>query len=174
VILTGVGLRTLVDTLSQTCPPDRLAALLASTTLVARGPKPVAALRQLSLIPQVRAPEPNTSHELLSALDIEAPVGGRRVAVLEYGVANDELVAGLESRGGNVLRVPLYRWALPKDTGPLRDAVSRLAQGSTTSCRPPPSLASPAPSTNRSNDSSWPRSDRFAARPSSNMAFPST
>jgi uroporphyrinogen-III synthase len=131
VILTGVGLRTLVDTLSHTCPPDRLAGLLAATTLVARGPKPVAELRQLGLTPHVRVPEPNTSHELLSALDAEAPVDGRRVAVLEYGVTNDELIAGLESRGATVVRVPLYRWALPEDTGPLRDAIGRLAEGST-------------------------------------------
>jgi len=129
-MLTGVGLRMLVDTLAEACPPERLAALLASATLVARGPKPVAELRRIGLTPHVRVPEPNTWHELLSALDAEAPVAGRRVAVLEYGVANDELIAGLASRGAKVLRVPLYRWALPEDTRPLRDAASRLAGGS--------------------------------------------
>jgi uroporphyrinogen-III synthase len=131
VLLTGVGLRTLADTLAEACPPELLAALLGSATLVARGPKPVAELRRLGLTPHVRVPEPNTWHELLAALDAEAPVAGQRVAVLEYGVANDELIAGLASRGANVLRVPLYRWALPEDTRPLRDAVSRLAGGST-------------------------------------------
>lgn len=130
VLLTGVGLRTLADTLAEVCPRERLAALLGSVTLVARGPKPVAELRRLGLAPDVRVPEPNTWHELLAALDSEAPVAGQRVAVLEYGVANDELIAGLASRGAEVQRVPLYRWALPEDTRPLRAAVTRLAGGS--------------------------------------------
>lgn len=130
ILLTGVGLRTLVETLSEACPPERLATLLASATLVARGPKPVAELRRIGLTPHVRVPEPNTWHELLSALDTDAPVAGQRVAVLEYGIANNELIASLASRGAKVLRVPLYSWALPDDTRPLRAAVSLLAGGS--------------------------------------------
>jgi hypothetical protein len=38
IALTGVALRTL----AERCPPERLAAALARTTLVARGPKPIA------------------------------------------------------------------------------------------------------------------------------------
>ena len=37
--------------------------------VVARGPKPVAALKELGISPVVTAPEPNTWRELLSALD---------------------------------------------------------------------------------------------------------
>ncbi len=123
IVLTGVGLRTL----AERCPPERLAASLARTTLVARGPKPIAELRKLGLMPQVSVPEPNTWREILSTLDAQAPVGGLRVAVLEYGVTNEELIAELESRGAEVFRVALYRWALPDDSRPLRQAVSRLA-----------------------------------------------
>src|SRR2546427_11563572 len=123
IALTGVGLRTL----TERCPPDRLTASLARTTLVARGPKPIAELRKLGLSPQVSVPEPNTWREILRALDAHAPVGDLRVAVLEYGVSNEELITGLESRGAEVLRVALYRWALPEDPRPLQHAVSRLA-----------------------------------------------
>jgi uroporphyrinogen-III synthase len=123
IVLTGVALRTL----SERCPPDRLAASLARTTLVARGPKPIAELRKLGLTPQVRVPEPNTWREILATLDAQAPVGGLRVVVLEYGVTNEELITELERRGADVLRVALYRWALPEDPRPLREAVSRLA-----------------------------------------------
>lgn len=123
IALTGVGLRTL----AERCPPERLATSLVRTTLVARGPKPIAELRKLGLTPQVRVPEPNTWREILSTLDAQAPVGGLRVAVLEYGVTNQELIAELESRGAEVLRVALYRWALPEDPRPLQEAVSRLA-----------------------------------------------
>jgi uroporphyrinogen-III synthase len=78
-------------------------------------------------MPQVSVPEPNTWREILSTLDAQAPVVGLRVAVLEYGVTNEELITELESRGAEVWRVALYRWALPDDSRQLREAVSRLA-----------------------------------------------
>jgi uroporphyrinogen-III synthase len=127
IFLTGVGLRTLVAALRDRCDPERFADLLRRTTIVARGPKPVAALRELGLVPHIAAPEPNTWRELIGALDDAGPIEGRHIAVQEYGMANDELIAALRSRGARVLRVPVYRWALPLDTGPLYDGVRRLA-----------------------------------------------
>jgi uroporphyrinogen-III synthase len=129
VMMTGVGVRTLAETLADRCSPGRIAASLSRATLVARGPKPVAALRKLGLPPQIRVPEPNTWREILSSLDAHAPVREHRVAVLEYGVTNEQLIAQLEARGAEVFRVPLYRWALPEDMRPLQEAVSRLASG---------------------------------------------
>jgi uroporphyrinogen-III synthase len=129
ILLTGVGTRTLVKALAPRCAPERLAELLARTTIVARGPKPVAALRELGLAPHVTVPEPNTWREILATLDERSPVRGRRVAVQEYGRSNPELLAGLRDRGADVLAVPVYRWALPEDAGPLEDAVGRLAAG---------------------------------------------
>lgn len=127
IMLTGVGVRTLAGALAETCPPERLAELLRRTTLVPRGPKPIAALRELGLKPQVVVPEPNTWREILAALDADGSLQGRRIAVQEYGKPNPELIAGLEARGAAVLRVPVYVWALPEDKGPLEDAVRRLA-----------------------------------------------
>src|SRR5437879_13908807 len=109
IALTGVGLRTL----TERCPPDRLTAALARTTLVARGPKPVAELRKLGLMPQVSVPEPNTWREILATLDPQAPVGALRLAVLEYGHSNDELVVELEHLGAAGVRVALARRAAP-------------------------------------------------------------
>jgi uroporphyrinogen-III synthase len=129
ILLTGVGVRTLAAALAGTCPPERLASLLEPTTLVARGPKPVAALRELGLKPDVTVPEPNTWREVLTTLDGETALEGRRVAVQEYGKSNPELIDGLAARGADVFRVPVYLWALPEDTGPLEDAVRRLAGG---------------------------------------------
>ena len=51
------------------------------------------------------------------------------MAVQEYGVSNPELIAGLEERGAQVTRVPVYQWALPEDTGPLRAAIQGIAEG---------------------------------------------
>jgi uroporphyrinogen-III synthase len=129
ILLTGVGTRALVEAVRARCPTERLVELLRTVPIVARGPKPVAALRALGLTPAVRAPEPNTWRELLSAIDRELPVGGRRVAVQEYGKPSRELLDGLCTRGADVLRVPVYRWALPLDVAPLRAAIERIVTG---------------------------------------------
>jgi len=127
VFLTGVGLRTLVAALGDLCSSQRLAELLRRTTIVTRGPKPIAALREIGLTPHITAPEPHTWRELVAALEASEAVNGRHIAVQEYGMANDELIAALLARGARVLRVPVYRWALPEDTGPLYAGVRHLA-----------------------------------------------
>lgn len=129
ILLTGVGTRALVEAVRPRCPTERLVELLRGVKIVARGPKPVAALRALDLAADVRVPEPNTWRELLDTLDRELPVRGLRVAVQEYGKANPALLDGLTARGAEVLRVPVYRWALPHDLAPLRAAIARLVAG---------------------------------------------
>ncbi|TAK03527.1 helix-turn-helix domain-containing protein [bacterium] len=47
----------------------------------------------------------------------------------EYRVSNPELIAGLEARGAKVSPVPVYRWALSEDTGPLRSALEEMLAG---------------------------------------------
>jgi uroporphyrinogen-III synthase len=131
IFLTGVGTRALAAALAARCPRERFAELLRAATVVVRGPKPVAALRELGVVPNVLVPEPNTWRELLATLDAAAPVTGRRVAVQEYGRSNDELLDGLRARGAEVLRVPVYRWDYPEDPGPLRDGVTRFADAAT-------------------------------------------
>lgn len=130
ILLTGVGTRTLVAAVESACPRDELTSLLAHTVLVARGPKPVAALRELGLVPRLTAPEPNTWRELLALLDAELPLAGKRVALQEYGITNPELVGGLEARAASVFRVPVYQWALPLDLAPLRAGIESWARGS--------------------------------------------
>ncbi len=129
ILLTGVGTRALVEAVREVCFPEQLAELLRSVPLVARGPKPVAALRALGLNATLRVPEPNTWRELLETLDRELPVAGLRVAVQEYGKPNEALLEGLRTRGADVLRVPVYRWALPEDLAPLQNAIERLVAG---------------------------------------------
>lgn len=129
ILLTGVGTRALAAALAPRCPRDRFAELLRATTIVARGPKPVAALRELDLVPTVLVPEPHTWREILAALDAAVPLAGRCVAVQEYGRSNGDLLEALRARGADVLRVPVYRWDYPEDQGPLRAGVARLADG---------------------------------------------
>jgi len=127
ILLTGVGTRTLAA--ASGLPAEQFAALLSRARIVARGPKPVAALRELGLAPDVVVPEPNTWRELLATLDASLPVKGLRVAVQEYGRTNPELIDGLRDRQATVLRVPIYRWDYPEDAAALRDGVARLAAG---------------------------------------------
>jgi len=129
ILLTGVGTRTLVAAVAGSYTREKVAAALQRATVVARGPKPVAALKELGLAPDISVPEPNTWRDILSELDRQADVRGRRIAVQEYGVTNRELIAGLEARGAEVVRVPVYRWALPEDTAPLRAAIRKILDG---------------------------------------------
>ncbi|MDA1185736.1 MAG: uroporphyrinogen-III synthase, partial [Acidobacteria bacterium] len=130
VFLTGVGTRALLDIVDRAGSREAFVAALGKTRVVARGPKPLAVLRELKVPVWVTAPEPNTWRDLLAALDATGvPLSGLRVAVQEYGVSNPELLQGLEARGAVVTRVPVYRWALPEDVAPLRSAVSSLAAG---------------------------------------------
>jgi uroporphyrinogen-III synthase len=130
ILLTGVGTRALLEAVATKHARDAFVAALAKTKVVARGPKPMAVLRELNVPAWVTVPEPNTWRELLAAIDATGEsIAGRRVAVQEYGKTNDELLQGLEARGASVTRVPVYRWSLPEDVGPLRAAVGGIARG---------------------------------------------
>lgn len=126
---TGVGVRYLAQAMESRIPRETWRAALARTRVVARGPKPAAALRELGARLDFQVPEPNTWHESLATFDAQLPVAGLRIAVQEYGQPIPELIAGLRDRGAIVTRVPVYRWSLPEDTGPLRAAIAAIAEG---------------------------------------------
>jgi uroporphyrinogen-III synthase len=130
IFLTGVGTRALVNVIEPAYSRDAFAAALAGTRIVARGPKPLAVLRELKVPIWIAVPEPNTWQELVTAIDARAeerPLRGARVAVQEYGVSNTRLLDALRDRGAEVTRVPVYRWALPEDLEPLKNAVTAIA-----------------------------------------------
>jgi uroporphyrinogen-III synthase len=126
VLLTGVGTRLLDRALATRYPPGRFAEALRGLTVVARGSKPVAVLREMNVTPHVVVPEPNTWREVLAAT---AGRPERRIAVQEYGKPSPELLDGFRARGAEVSTVRVYQWDLPEDTGPLRKAARRVAAG---------------------------------------------
>lgn len=126
ILLTGVGTRLLAKVLAARYPEERFPGALRALTVVARGPKPAAALREMGVTPAVVAPEPNTWRELVAAVEGRPE---RRIAVQEYGRSNPDLLAALRARGAEVATVRVYGWDLPEDTGPLREAARRLARG---------------------------------------------
>jgi uroporphyrinogen-III synthase len=129
ILLTGVGTTALFDLLKTRFPWSSIAAALKQTALVARGPKPVAALKAFGLQPTLTVPEPNTWIEVVSTLDEYRPVKGLRVAVQEYGTSNPDLLEALQQRGAEVFQVPIYRWALPENLEPLRQALDEVIAG---------------------------------------------
>src|SRR2546422_415003 len=90
VLLTGVGTRLLGQILSTRYPASRLAEALRGVTVVARGPKPMAVLREMN-VPAIIVPEPNTWREVLATTEGRSD---RSVAVQEYGKSNPELLEG--------------------------------------------------------------------------------
>lgn len=129
VFLTGVGAAALMETLTIRWSLEQILEALGRTTIVVRGPKPVAVLNGWKLRIDHRAPEPNTWHELLQTMVSQISLAGKTIAIQEYGKPSDELYRELEQRGATVQAVPVYRWALPDDTEPLRDAVRQTIEG---------------------------------------------
>lgn len=107
-------------------PLERLGTALRRAAIVSRGPKPLPVLRALCVPVAVVIPEPNTWKEIVQAVAMRPE---RRMAVQEYGRPNLEMNAALEGLGSAVTPIAIYRWELPADLAPLREAVRRLASG---------------------------------------------
>jgi uroporphyrinogen-III synthase len=127
IFLTGVGARALSKVLESVHPTEKFFEALRKVSVVARGPKPVAVLREWNVPIAVAAPEPNTWREVLRAIDdSKLDLRDKHVAVQEYGVSNPELLEGLREQGARVTPVPVYQWDLPEDKAPLRAAVNSI------------------------------------------------
>ena len=126
IFLTGVGTRLLRQTLATRWADETFSDALRMLTVVARGPKPAAALREMNVPVAVSVPEPNTWRELLKAIEGRPE---RRIAVQEYGKTNADLLNGLRCLGAEVTTVRVYQWDLPEDTAPLREAIRRIGGG---------------------------------------------
>ena len=130
VLLTGVGTEAMLDVADSQQLKDELLEAMQQIPILVRGPKPAAVLSKLGLKYAVKAPEPNTWHELLTAIDAaELSFDGKLFAVQEYGIPNPEFYDSLTKNGAKVLPIPVYRWALPDDTQPLKDAIQQTIEG---------------------------------------------
>ena len=130
ILLTGVGTEALFDVARSQGLYDELIHVMTKTPIIVRGPKPAAVLSKVGLKYVVRAPEPNTWRELLTAIDdAKFELNGKRVVVQEYGLPNIRLYNELQNRGVTVTACPVYRWALPENTEPLESAIRQTAEG---------------------------------------------
>jgi len=131
IFMTGVGSRALAQAAEAVCAREEFLAALTRTRVIVRGPKPAAAMRDFGVPVALAVPEPNTWREIVKALDEDTekiPLKGRRIAVQEHGEPSPELYAALRERCAEVVPVRVYRWELPEDIAPLKDAIRALIE----------------------------------------------
>src|SRR5260370_28482892 len=127
VFLTGVGARALSSVLEGVHPTEKFFQALRKVSVVARGPKPLAVLREWNVPVAIAAPGPNTWREVLQAIDDKKlDLLAMQVAVQEYGISNPELLEGLRDRGARVTPLPVYQWDLAEAKTPLQRAVNSI------------------------------------------------
>lgn len=129
IFMTGVGFKHLLTAVEKRVDRQRFLSVLGDITTIARGPKPVVAMKEAGLTPTHRIPEPNTWREVLTYMDAHVPMAHQTVGIQEYGKTNPSLVAGLEARGARVLNVKVYQYDLPFDTQPLADNIQAIVAG---------------------------------------------
>src|SRR5262249_48546729 len=110
VLMTGVGVRHLLTAIERRIDRQRFLDPLSEVTTLARGPKPVAVLKELGIERTLRVPEPNTWRELLTTIDRHLSIANQTVGLQEYGLPNPSLIAGLEARGARVVALRVYAW----------------------------------------------------------------
>jgi uroporphyrinogen-III synthase len=128
IFQTGVGTQALFAATDAAGLSADLQELLAASTVVVRGPKPLGELNARGVRVDVKAASPFTTDTVLEALS-DVSMSGASILVQRYGETNETLAAGLKSRGATVQEIATYRWALPADTRPLSNLLEALSRG---------------------------------------------
>ena len=127
VFFTGVGVRFVADEARSMDVLEDFVAALGDLRLVVRGPKPIKALKELGLKPDL-VPEVPTSEGLLAAL-APSQLAGRRVGVQLYGNPNPEFCSELERRGARLRTVQVYNYGEASDQGKVVKFIETLVGG---------------------------------------------
>lgn len=127
VFLTGAGARLADDVAGRHGMRESLRTALREARVIARGPKPRAALRDLDIPISWMAEPPRTSliAERLGGEDLS----GARVLVQGFGPEPEQLVSGLRAAGASVVVVCPYRASLPEDPAPAQALAVAAAEG---------------------------------------------
>ena len=127
VFFTGVGVRFIAAEARAMDDLEHFVAALGDLRLVVRGPKPIKALKELGLKPDL-VPAVSTSEGLLAALEPSQLVGCR-VGVQLYGSPNPDFCSQLELRGARVRTVQVYNYGEASDRGKVVEFIEILVSG---------------------------------------------
>jgi len=128
ILLTGEGLRRLWAVAGRHGIETQFLDCLSKTITLCRGPKPEQVLRELSLVPGLRALEPTTAGIIRTLADHK--LKGLRVGVQLYGQEpNLPLVKFLQEAGATVEPVAPYIYASKEQEGRVADFIMDLAKG---------------------------------------------
>jgi uroporphyrinogen-III synthase len=127
IFLTGVGARFLAAEADSMGRKEDFLKALDTMTVIVRGPKPVAALRQMGIRIDVIPENPTTEGviEALRSRDLE----GQRVGVQLYGTPNPQLVSALEAKGAEVKPVQVYAYGAASDLTTVTTFIRRILDG---------------------------------------------
>jgi uroporphyrinogen-III synthase len=127
VLMTGEALRRLMGFAERSGRRETVTAALAKTRLVTRGPKPVQALKEIGLVPQIVATVP-TTEGVIAALQIE-PLSGLTVGYTLFGSPNPKLADFLQQAGAIGRPVLSYVYAPAADADRVADLINRMSLG---------------------------------------------
>jgi uroporphyrinogen-III synthase len=127
IFLTGVGARFLIAEADSVGIKDEFLNALGNLTIVVRGPKPLAALRQFGLRPDVIPVNPTTEGVIEALRDRD--LQGRKVGVQLYGTPNPQLVSALEAKGATVTPVQVYAYGAAADAGAVGELIGLILDG---------------------------------------------
>ncbi|MFD4357619.1 uroporphyrinogen-III synthase [Nocardia sp. NPDC058518] len=133
VATTGIGFRGWMEAAEGWGLAEVLRDTLASTRMLARGPKAKGAIRAAELREEW-SPASESSAEVLDHLLAEG-VEGVRIAVQLHGATTEwepvpDFCEVLRCAGADVVPVPVYRWEPPADRGPMDTMIDSIISGS--------------------------------------------
>jgi uroporphyrinogen-III synthase len=128
VLLTGEGLKRLLEFAARHGLQEKFVDVLARTTKLCRGPKPERVLRALGMQTDIVAQEPTTEGVIASLQ--QQDISGKRIAVQLYGEEpNLRLVDFLREQGADVDTVAPYVYANEEDEAKVAEFIRTLGAG---------------------------------------------
>ncbi|ASF12021.1 hypothetical protein NBRGN_058_00060 [Nocardia brasiliensis NBRC 14402] len=129
VATTGIGFRGWMEAAEGWGIAEQLRSTLASTRVLARGPKAKGAIRAAELREEW-SPASESSAEVLDHLLAEG-VDGVRIAVQLHGATTEwepvpDFCEVLRCAGADVVPVPVYRWEPPPDQQPMDQLIEAI------------------------------------------------
>jgi uroporphyrinogen-III synthase len=127
VLLTGEGLRRLLEFAERAGIKSDVIAALSRTRTVTRGPKPGRALGEIGLQPTRLATAPTTDGVIAALRD--EPLQGKTVGVQLYSESNPPLLEFLEKAGAHARTVLPYVYAPATDADHVARLLDEMAAG---------------------------------------------